>query len=227
MSVPRPNPPRLWGSNPTELEESRGVTNLRLTWDRVAGASGYDLRIDGGTIMPVQPDVTPGGFGPNTLHSFEVRAKVGTDVSLWSGAFETVTRPPTPTLPKQDAASVSIWGVALLWNESASLPGAYIDVWRRLGGVENRLNEGQPLPLLGGWLDETDPSMSDKAFWLQLVVPALSVPGDRLPGDNVSFFGPEIQLSGPVVRRAVIPPRSVRSSDQLWHRQYGRAGRLL
>jgi hypothetical protein len=227
MPPSQPNSPRLWGNDAAETEASRGVDRLRLTWDTVAGADGYEIRVDGGASSPAQPDVTPIGFAPNTLHSFDVRAHDVSGWSPWSVPFETVTRPFTPPAPTRKSADLTLWGVALQWLANSGFPGgevAYVEVWRRLGGTDAVISSR--LTPHGEWLDETDPDMAPKIYWLRLVVPAAAVPGNALGADNVSFFGDELQASGPLVYRAVVPTVQTRPTEKLWRHYYGGGLRL-
>lgn len=221
MPPPQPSPPRLWGQDAAERELSRGSDYLRLTWDLVAGATDYELRVDGGPEQSAPPGTTVAGFQPNSLHAFDVRAVDGTGSSPWSPVFEMVTRPPTPAAPLQDEAAPTLWGVSLLWSASGSFPGggvAAIEVWRRWNGTEAVVASGAPLASIK--LDEDDPKMMPKQYWLRIVVPTAAVPGNPLPGDNVSFSSPELSARGPIVHRAVIPRGRSRSSALLWRSHY-------
>ncbi len=223
MPPSQPNPPRLWGESALERGLSRGANQFRLTWDSVDGALRYGIRVDGGVESFEWPDATFSGFDPNTRHAFSLRVHYTTGVSPWSTPFETVTRPPTPIPPAQELGVSSLWEIALKWHVLTTFKGedkAHINLWRQLGGFETMIASSQPLN--GRWLDATDPSMNEKAYWLELIVPAASVPGNPLPGDNSSFPSAFLRANGPVVRRAVMPIVQPQSARQVWRHHYSR-----
>lgn len=227
MPAPQPSPPRLWGQTALEREMSRGVDRFRLTWNAVSGATSYGLRVDGGPERLEAPDVTVSGFDPNTLHSFEVRVHDVTGSSPWSAPFETVTRPPTPDPATQDPGAATLWGVALQWNVNAGFVGgaqSHVDVWRQFDGMDAVIATAQQVA--GRLLDETDPEMRNKAYRIGLVVPAASVPGNPLPGDNASFRSAPLLVRGPVSRRVVMPYVQPQAARQVWlHHYAGGRGR--
>lgn len=190
----------------------------------MTGATAYDVRTDGASIIETMPDHLASGFDYSSVHKFEVRAKNAMDVSDWSPEFAAVTRPPTPDMPKQDDSKPTVFGVALQWDSSGADPmglGAYIGLWRKLDGTEERLNRS-PLQLMDGFLDESDPSMKAKNYWLKIVVPNANIPGNPMPGDNESFPSRSITVTGPNFRKAVASLLPLlRQSDNLRRRYFG------
>ena len=226
MPLPQPAPPRLWGQTASERELARGPDRVRLSWAIVSGATSYGLRVDGGPERIEPPDVTVSGFDANTLHTFEVRVHDATGSSPWSAPFETVTRPPTPSPATHDSGVPTLWGVALQWSVGAAFTGraaARIDLWRRINSVDAVVAHAQPLD--GRWLDESDPEMKEKTYWIKLIVPAASVPGDPLPGDNSSFSSASLLVNGPIVRRTVVPFFRSLDARQAWRHHYSGGAR--
>ncbi|UOK63225.1 fibronectin type III domain-containing protein [Paenibacillus sp. OVF10] len=71
---------------------------VALKWTAVAGATGYDLEIDG-TVVPVTGVAyTKSGLAANTDHTFRVRSKNAAGVGAWSDLISGTTLLNTPVL---------------------------------------------------------------------------------------------------------------------------------
>lgn len=87
-----PNPPDA----PNNIEAYAMNNSIELRWERVEGATGYEIEVDGETIelgnneTYVHDSLTPG-----TSHNYRVRAKNVTGVTAWSPAITTSTTSPT------------------------------------------------------------------------------------------------------------------------------------
>jgi hypothetical protein len=222
MTLPKPDPPRLFGATPEERERSRGPTLLRLEWDPIAGVVGYEIMVDGGTPTSAQSGDQIGPFDPNTLHEAAIRALDSTGGSTsWSDSFANVTRPPTPPLPERLPIDLSVWAIVLRWSVQQNFPGgdqAQIELYRSLESdpytVLARLSLEEKL-----FVDDTDPEMRPKQYALVTLVPRAAVPSDILKDDNRSFLGPPTEARYPLriqARSSVSPVRA----NVVWTRQY-------
>ncbi|WP_168121763.1 VWA domain-containing protein [Paenibacillus sp. HB172176] len=85
---------------PSALEGFGDNYSIELRWDEVSGATGYDLEIDGETIVDasgldayVHDELEPG-----TSHTYRLRAKNETGVTAWSPSIVRSTTSPTYVL---------------------------------------------------------------------------------------------------------------------------------
>lgn len=95
-------------------------TGIEISWPAVPGATSYDLRIDGTTVIgnASSPYVyTPGN---SNSHTFSVRAKNGNCAGNWSSNIsgaDLVLRPATPLAPTiNDINYCSLTGVQVSWT---------------------------------------------------------------------------------------------------------------
>ena len=90
-----PNPPDA----PSSIEAFATNNTIELRWERVEGASGYDIEIDGEVLdneeafTYIHRDLKSG-----TSHTYRVRAKNITGVTAWSSAVIKSTTSPTYTV---------------------------------------------------------------------------------------------------------------------------------
>ncbi|WP_059050265.1 fibronectin type III domain-containing protein [Paenibacillus senegalimassiliensis] len=87
-----PDPPDA----PSSLTGFPTTNSIELHWERVEGATGYDLEIDGQT-MDLGPldSYTHQDLQPGTSHMYRLRAKNETGVTAWSLALNASTTSPT------------------------------------------------------------------------------------------------------------------------------------
>lgn len=87
-----PDPPDA----PASLKGFPATNSIELHWERVEGATGYDLEIDGQTIDAGALDsYTHQDLQPGTSHTYRLRAKNETGVTAWSLALNASTTSPT------------------------------------------------------------------------------------------------------------------------------------
>lgn len=87
-----PDPPDA----PSSVEAFPTNNAIELRWQKVAGASGYDVEIDGKTIdTGAESSYIHGKLAPGTAHTYRVRAKNMTGVTAWSPSIVKSTTSPT------------------------------------------------------------------------------------------------------------------------------------
>ncbi|MYF82496.1 MAG: fibronectin type III domain-containing protein, partial [Chloroflexi bacterium] len=107
---------------PTGLSVTAEVTKLTLGWQLVSGATGYEVRLDGGAETKLGATTTSHpfpGLTPSTKYGLEVRAYTGADHSLWANIEGTTTAPEvlvltaaaTPTSCETDGQVTVSWTV--------------------------------------------------------------------------------------------------------------------
>lgn len=86
-----PNPPDA----PKELKATASDRLIELYWEKVDGASGYDLEIDGGKVsINGGTNYLHRNLAPGTSHTYRLRAKNVTGVTAWSPAVVKSTTNP-------------------------------------------------------------------------------------------------------------------------------------
>ncbi len=87
-----PNPPDA----PEQLEAFATNHSIELSWNRIEGASGYDIEIDGKTYsLGGGLNYIHSGLESGISHTYRIRAKNITGVTAWSPAVTQSTTSPT------------------------------------------------------------------------------------------------------------------------------------
>lgn len=87
------NPPAI-PAVPTGLNAAAaGTSVINITWSNSAGATGYDLKLDGVEISNVTSPYAHTGLAANSTHTYAVRAKNSSGTSAWSSTVTAATRP--------------------------------------------------------------------------------------------------------------------------------------
>ena len=104
---------------PLNLTTTATSTEIRVSWDAVSGAEGYDIEVDG-EIIDNGLDTTyiHSGLTPNTQHTYRVRARNAGGAGEWS---ETVTEITLFGIPVNLKATSTSTTITLTWD---SVPGA-------------------------------------------------------------------------------------------------------
>lgn len=106
-------------SVPGNLNGVASDTKITVSWDASAGATAYDIEIDGSLIEDyTNISYVHAGLSPNTSHTYRVRAKNAEGASFWSLPISIIT---LPSIPQNLQAEVSTTQIALVWDE---IPGA-------------------------------------------------------------------------------------------------------
>lgn len=110
---------------PGNLRATAANNAITVAWDAVAGASGYDLEVDGlATNVGMNTVYVHGGLLPDTEHTYRVRAKNGSVASDWSAAITKLFLSDIPANLKAVSASRSI---ALSWDEVIGAVGYEVE----------------------------------------------------------------------------------------------------
>ncbi|CAG7658647.1 hypothetical protein PAECIP111802_07110 [Paenibacillus allorhizosphaerae] len=111
---------------PANLHGEATETSIQLYWDAVAGATGYELQIDGTTIQAVDSaKYIHNGLQPNETHRYSVRSKNAEGTSPWSPSIELTTLPAIPTGFHATADTLSI---QVAWDQVQGATGYDIEV---------------------------------------------------------------------------------------------------
>lgn len=106
-----PNPPDAPGGVQAFAKEHA----IELRWDKVGGATGYDIEIDGKVMdLGTARDYLHNELGSGTSHTYRIRAKNETGVTAWSASITKSTTSPDYVV---QAAAGQPFEVSLLgWN---------------------------------------------------------------------------------------------------------------
>lgn len=102
-------------------------TRIDVSWSAVAGATGYDLEVDGATLANVVSPYAHVGLVAGGAHAYRVRAKNAFGVGAWSASVSATTPgagcttvPSTPAGLR--ATSVTSTSISLAWDASTAGP---------------------------------------------------------------------------------------------------------
>ena len=94
-------------------------TGIEVSWPAVPGATSYDLKIDGTTIVDDAANPYIYSPGNSSSHAFSVRAKNGNCAGSWSSTVSSadlVLKPGTPAVPAvSDLDYCALTGVQVSW----------------------------------------------------------------------------------------------------------------
>lgn len=119
---------------------AESTSQINVTWNRTAGATSYDLEVDGTTISNVTYPYAHTGLTAGSTHSYKVRAKNSAGTSAWSSAVNasTATADAVAYAPAADAYvrggtySAQNFGTAAVIDVKDDAPGDY----QRIGYIK-------------------------------------------------------------------------------------------
>jgi hypothetical protein len=184
---PRPQPPFLANSD----EDTRGFDYIKLAWDPTAAQYEYDLRLNQGAELRNQTSGNAiSSLQADTVQSIEVRARdaITNNISFWSSAFVTITRPLTPSSLEPPVYQPFIPTLAIEWEFQADV-GSFVELRQQTTGdntiVVTRGN------LKGLFVLQAYEFGVERRFAIRLVTPRNEAPN----GLNESFWSPETASS--------------------------------
>ncbi len=114
---------------PVNISATPALNSITITWDKVSGASGYEISVDGAAFdNGTRTTYTHSSLAPGTQHVYRVRAKKSGITSEWSAAIVSATLTNefgTPSNLKVNADNTSI---VLSWNQVANATGYEVEV---------------------------------------------------------------------------------------------------
>lgn len=106
-------------------------TSMSISWSAVAGASRYEVELDGGSIISTGTNTsyTHEGLQPGTQHSYRVRTVNSTGAGSWSQSYTQYTIIDPPAVPVNFAAgTVTNKLVSLAWDWVTDASGYQIEI---------------------------------------------------------------------------------------------------
>jgi hypothetical protein len=106
---------------PQNIQTAADMSSIRLTWDQMPGATGYDVLADGVlTDVGTAASFTHSGLAPFSSHLYRVRAKAAEIMGDWS---ETVIANTALGIPKITEVQPSAYDIQIAWNEVIGATG--------------------------------------------------------------------------------------------------------
>ena len=133
-----PTPPPV----PTGLTASPASTSqINVSWNAAAGATGYDLEADGTVILNANSPHAHTGLAAGSTHTYRVRSKNAVGPSAFSASVSATTQtagcttlPPTPGNLRSTGVTSS--SVSLAWDASPPQPNCSVSYQVRQGGTQ-------------------------------------------------------------------------------------------
>jgi len=112
--------------------QTRSTSNeVKLTWNEVPDATGYDIEVDGNVIFidnGANLSYLHKQLSPNTIHTYRIRAKQGTATGNWSPKVTAITLAALPSAPPNVILSASSTSVSMMWDTVAGVASYDIEV---------------------------------------------------------------------------------------------------
>ncbi|MCZ8518601.1 MULTISPECIES: RCC1 domain-containing protein [Paenibacillus] len=102
---------------PVNLVSEEDVNSVKVDWDAVTDASGYEIMIDEELLdAGNHTTYTKSGLTPETMHTFKIRAKNQKGFSGWSEPLSVSTLPVKPGMPTKVDAIAGKDIVTITWD---------------------------------------------------------------------------------------------------------------
>lgn len=114
---------------PINISATPSLNSITLTWDKVSGASGYEISVDGAAFdNGTRTAYTHSNLAPGTQHVYRVRAKKSGVASEWSAAVVSATLTNEFGTPSNLKANADNSSIVLSWNPVANATGYEVEV---------------------------------------------------------------------------------------------------
>ena len=114
---------------PINISATTALNSITLTWDKVSGASGYEISVDGAAFdNGTRTTYTHSNLAPGTQHVYRVRAKKSGITSEWSAAIVSATLTNEFGTPSNLKANADNTSIVLSWNQVANATGYEVEV---------------------------------------------------------------------------------------------------
>ncbi|HEX2927139.1 MAG TPA: fibronectin type III domain-containing protein [Ruminiclostridium sp.] len=105
---------------PDNIRFEAGINNMKITWDAVTGATGYDIEADGKVVSTgTVNSYTYGGLQAETTHTYRVRVKNAGGTGEWSNSASAVTLPNPPEAPEISDTKATQTEISISWDAVA------------------------------------------------------------------------------------------------------------
>ncbi len=115
-------------ATPENIKADKYDTSIKLKWDPVPGASGYELKLNGTSISIADTTYSAIGLTPDTEYIYQVRAIGAGGNSGWSIEYKTKTLPVKPAAPANVKAAVSDTVITMTWDKVSEAVGYDVEL---------------------------------------------------------------------------------------------------
>lgn len=114
---------------PINISATPSLNSIALTWDKVGGASGYEISVDGVAFdNGTRTTYTHSNLALGTQHVYRVRAKKSGVASEWSAAVVSATLTNEFGTPSNLKANADNSSIVLSWKPVANATGYEVEV---------------------------------------------------------------------------------------------------
>ncbi len=114
---------------PVNIQSNSTESTISLTWDAVAGADSYELKIDGITIGGITgASYIHEHLAANSQHTYLIRAKNAAGTSAWSTIITEITRGINIQTPKGIIAKSTTNSIQLIWKPINDATGYEVQI---------------------------------------------------------------------------------------------------
>uniref|UniRef100_UPI000B04A075 fibronectin type III domain-containing protein n=1 Tax=Ruminiclostridium josui TaxID=1499 RepID=UPI000B04A075 len=114
---------------PVNISATPALNSITIIWDKVSGASGYEISVDGAAFdNGTRTTYTHSSLAPGTQHVYRVRAKKSGITSEWSAAIVSATLTNEFGTPSNLKANADNTSIVLSWNQVADATGYEVEV---------------------------------------------------------------------------------------------------
>ena len=110
-------------AEPVGIRATPGPYSLIISWNAAAGATGYEVLLNGRTYATSDTSVKITGLAANTKYTYQVRAKNAGGYSRYTNSYEARTLIKEPDTPTGITASATWNSVTLRWNAPLNAEG--------------------------------------------------------------------------------------------------------
>ena len=115
---------------PANINLVKGINSIKITWNAVSGATGYDLEIDGSSNpleLGTSLSYTHSGLQADKPHLYRVRVKNAGGNGPWSKYLGGSALPNPPETPKITDTKTTQTTVTISWNAVANASGYEVE----------------------------------------------------------------------------------------------------